>query len=156
MKIISSIGLIIVITLLITINSSGKDLNQLQASAQPVNTVSNDSNSSSINEKISNLSAASPGQTIYLRGMEASKQPLHLNFPQQDSQHQSINILPHRDDGASYKGILTFTATEPVEVGFGHRVPLNNSTASQMESKEINQLFTVKHNDKGELGVLAS
>ncbi len=85
--------------------------------------------------------------------MEASQQPVHLNFPQQDSQHQSIQILPHRDDGASYKGILTFTATEPVEVGFGHRVPLNNSSASQMESKEISELFTLKHNDKGELGV---
>ena len=127
MKIILSIGSIIVITLLMTINSSGKDFNQLLVTAQPVNTVSNDSNSSSINEKISNLSTASPGQTIYLRGMEASKQPVHLNFPQQESQHQSINILPHRDDGASYRGILTFTATEPVEVGFGHRVPLNNS-----------------------------
>ena len=85
--------------------------------------------------------------------MEASKQAVLLNFPQQENQHQSINILPHRDHGASYRGILTFTATEPVEVGFGHRVPLNNSTASQMESKEINELFTVKHNDKGELGV---
>ena len=153
MKIISSIGLIIVITLLMTIYSSGKDFNLLQASAQPVNTVSNDSNSSSINGKISNLSAASPGQTIYFRGIEASKQPVHLNFPQQESQQQSINILPHRDDGASYRGILTFTATEPVEVGFGHRVALNNYTDSQMESKEISELFTVKHNDKGELGV---
>lgn len=32
-------------------------------------------------------------------------------------------------------------------------VPLNNSTDPQMESKELSELFTVKHNDKGELGV---
>ena len=153
MKIISSIGLIIVIPLLMTIYSSGKDFNLLQASVQPLSTISNDANSSSINERISNLSTASPEQTIYLRGMGASKQPVYLNFPQQESQQQSINILLHRDDGASYRGILTFTATEPVEVGFGHRVPLNNSNDSQMESKEISELLTVKHNDKGELEV---
>ena len=68
-----------------TIYSSGKDFNLLQASAQPVNTVSNDSNSSSVNGKVSSLSAASPGQTIYLRGMGACKQPVHLNFPQPES-----------------------------------------------------------------------
>jgi hypothetical protein len=96
-----------------TIYSSGKDFNQLQVSVQPVNTVSNVSNSLSISEKISNLSAASPGQTIYLRGMEASKQPVHLNFPQQDSQHQPIQILPHRDDGASYSGIQAFQYLQP-------------------------------------------
>jgi hypothetical protein len=91
-----------------TIYSSGKDFNQLQVSVQPVNTVSNVSNSLSISEKISNLPAASPGQTIHLRGMEAFKQPVHLNFPQQDSQHQPIHILPHRDDGVSYSDIQAF------------------------------------------------
>ena len=76
-----------------------------------------------------------------------------MNFPQQDRQQQTINILPHRDDGASYKGVRTFTATEPVYVGSGYRVLLDNSTVSQFESEEIGELFTVTHNDKGELGV---
>ncbi len=77
-----------------------------------------------------------------------------MNFPQQDSRQQhTVNILTHRDDGASYKGVLTFTATEPVDIGIGHRVPLDNSTFSQNESEELGELFTVRHNDKGELGV---
>ena len=35
----------------------------------------------------------------------------------------------------------------------GHRVPLDNSTFSQIESEELGELFTVTHNDKGKLGV---
>lgn len=41
-----------------------------------------------------------------------------------------------------------------MDVGFGHRVLLDNSTISQFESEEIEELFTVTHNNKGELGVL--
>ena len=54
--------------------------------------------------------------------MEASKQPVHLDLLQQDIHQQAINILPHRDDGASYTGILIFKPTEPVGVEFGHSV----------------------------------
>ncbi len=153
MKIILIFVSIITITLLITTHSSDKELDQLQALAQLINTESNNNNSSAISEKISNLSAASPGQTIFYRGIEASKEPVHVNFSQQGEQHQTLNILPHRDDGASYRGILTFTATEPVDVGIGHRVPWGNSSFSKIESEEISELFKVTHNDKGELGV---
>jgi hypothetical protein len=66
---------------------------------------------------------------------------------------QGINILPHRDDGASYSGVVTFTATDPVDVGIGHRLPIDNSTLSQIDSGELDELFTVTHNNKGELGV---
>ncbi len=101
-----------------------------------------------------NVSAdASPGQVIFYRGIEASIEPVHVNHSQPDRQHQTLNILLHRDDGASYKGLLTFTATEPVDVGIGHRVPLDNPTFSQIELEELDELFTVTHNDKGELGV---
>jgi hypothetical protein len=44
-----------------------------------------------------------------------------------------IAHLPHRPDGATYSGILTFTATKPVEVGLGHRLHIDNSTLSQFE-----------------------
>ena len=144
---------IITITPLITTYSIDNKFDQLQALAQPVNTESNDTNYSAISERISNISAASPGQTIHYRGIEASKEPVRLNFEQQDRQQQTINILPHRDDGASYKEVLTFTATEPLDVGFGHRLSLDNSSFSQIESEEISELFTVTYNNKGEAGV---
>jgi hypothetical protein len=38
---------------------------------------------------------------------------------------ETINILPHRDDDASYKRVLTFTATEPMVVGIGHRISVD-------------------------------
>ncbi len=144
---------IIAVTLLVTTNSSDYGFIQLQALAQTIDMKVNDTKSPAFTEKMSNLSAASPGQTIFYRGIEASKEPVHLNFPQQDRQQQTLNILPHRDDGASFKGVLTFTATEPVDIGIGHRVSLDNSTFSQIESDELRELFTVQHNDKGDVGV---
>ncbi len=159
MKIFVVFASIIAITLLLTVYSGGNPLIYLQqaAVAQPTYTTSANStttaNSTDGSGNKANVSAdANPGQAIFYRGIEASKVPVHLNFSQQDRQN-SISILPHRDDGASYKGVLTFTATEPVDIGIGHRVPLDNSTFSQIESEEIGELFTAKHNDKGELGV---
>ena len=153
MKIFLVFASILTTTLLVTIYSGDNWIDQLQALAQTNDMEVNNTNSPASSEKMSIVSAASPGQTIFYRGIEASKEPVHLNFPQQDRQQQTLNILPHRDDGASFKGILTFTATEPVDIGIGHRVPLDNSTFSQIESEELDELFTVRHNDKGELGV---
>jgi len=154
MKILLVFASIITGMLLVTTYSSDNGFDQLQVLAQPIEMASNDTNSPATAENMSNASdAATPGQTIFYRGIEASKEPVHLNFPQQDRQQQTLNILLHRDDGASYKGILTFTATEPVDIGIGHRVPLDNSTFSQIELEELGELFTVTHNDKGELGV---
>ena len=48
-----------------------------------------------------------------------------------------INILPHGDNGATYKGILTFTATERVNVGIGHRLPVYKDILSQNRSQEL-------------------
>lgn len=68
---------------------------------------------------------------------------------------QTINILPHRDDGASYKGISTFTATEPMAIGIGHRLSIDKGVLSQNQSKELLDLTTVTYNNKGgELGDL--
>jgi pimeloyl-ACP methyl ester carboxylesterase len=51
--------------------------------------------------------------------------------------------LPHRPDGATYSGILTFTSTKPVEVGFGHRLHIDNSTLS-INSADANILAVVQ------------
>jgi hypothetical protein len=57
---------------------------------------------------------------------------------------QVVTILPFRSDGSIYKGVLTFTATKPVEVTLGHRIPIDNTTLSQLETQKHGKLF-VRH-----------
>ena len=56
---------------------------------------------------------------------------------------QRTVILPHRQDGKDYTGILTFTASEPVEVLFGHRLNIDNKTLSNTDMKKFADLFLV-------------
>src|SRR4051812_14145259 len=49
-------------------------------------------------------------QTVLRQGLVASSQAR-----QNETSHVAV-ILPHRDDGKSYSGILTFSATQPVSV----------------------------------------
>lgn len=65
--------------------------------------------------------------------------------PDPGEENQSVEILRHRPDGATYAGILTFTATRPVEVGFGHRVHLDNITISQLDAEKLGTLYTRLH-----------
>ena len=57
---------------------------------------------------------------------------------------QVVTILPHRSDGSIYKGVLTYTATKPVEVTLSHRIPIDNSTLSQLNMQKHGKLF-VRH-----------
>ena len=43
-------------------------------------------------------------------------------------------ILPHRPDGKIYTGVLTYSASSPVEVGLLNRVFLDSDTLSQIKS----------------------
>jgi len=71
-----------------------------------------------------------------------------------------INILPHGDNGATYKGILTFTATERVNVGIGHRLPVYKDILSQNRSQKLRKLDTITYNNKGgdleDLGLMSA
>lgn len=78
---------------------------------------------------------------IVHRGIAFSEVPKFL-VPEPGEENQSVEILRHRPDEATYAGILTFTATEPVEVGFDHRVHLNNSTISQLDPEKIGTLYS--------------
>jgi hypothetical protein len=51
-----------------------------------------------------------PGDTVIHRGIIASEVPAHLVLRPGEENH-GVEILPHRPDGATYSGILTFTAT---------------------------------------------
>jgi hypothetical protein len=57
---------------------------------------------------------------------------------------QSAVILPYRSDGSIYRGVLTFTATKPVEVTLSHRIPIDNATLSQLDVQKHGKLF-VRH-----------
>lgn len=41
-------------------------------------------------------------------------------------------LLPHREDGMIYSGVLTYSASSPVEIGFLSRTNLDNATLSQI------------------------
>lgn len=84
------------------------------------------------------------GDRIVHRGIAFSEVPKFL-VPDPGEENQSVEILRHRPDEATYSGILTFTATKPVEVGFGHRVHLDNLTISQLDAEKIGTLYTRLH-----------
>ncbi len=90
-----------------------------------------------------------PGDTIVHRGIISSEEPAHLVLRSGEKNH-GVEILPHRPDGATYSGILTFTATKPVEVGFGHRLHVDNSTLSQFETEKLGDLYRRHHVNSSE------
>jgi hypothetical protein len=50
--------------------------------------------------------------------------------------------LPFRNDGSTHKGVLTFTASKPVEVSLAHVIPVDNITLSQLDAQKLeNYLF---------------
>ena len=57
---------------------------------------------------------------------------------------QTVVVLPYRSDGSIYKGILSFTASKPVEVTFNHRIPLDNATLSQLDMEKFGNMF-IRH-----------
>ena len=87
--------------------------------------------------------ATSNETTIVHQGIVASSPSPQIK-PQPNEQLQSVVILPYRIDGSIYKGVLTFTATKPVEVTFQHRIPIDNTTLSQVDMQKFGKLF-VRH-----------
>jgi plastocyanin len=79
-------------------------------------------------------------ETIIRQGTVTSSQDPLLGH----EEHQMATILPFRQDGALYEGILTYTATEPVEV-----VILNIQILNETEQQVLNAT-----EDDGEFGTL--
>jgi hypothetical protein len=120
---------------------------QMPAEAQSMNdtvpTVSS-------NRNVENMTF--PGQTIVHRGIVSSEEPNHVILPPGEEPH-GVSILPHREDGASYAGVLTFTATEPVEIGLSHRLDVDNSTLSQLDPRILDNLLLGKQTNRTEKGL---
>ena len=54
-------------------------------------------------------------------GIITSEESTHLSLSTGEKPH-AAGISPLRKNGATYTGVLTFTATKPVEIGFGRRL----------------------------------
>lgn len=74
-------------------------------------------------------------QDILQQGMITSSQAR-----QNETSHLAV-ILPHRTDGKSYTGILTFSASRPVEVGLLQRVSIDNDTLSKIDLNKFGESF---------------
>ena len=87
--------------------------------------------------------ATSNEKTVIHQGIIASS-PSPQIIPRPNEHLQTVVVLPYRSDGSIYKGILSFTATKPVEVTFNHRIPLDNATHSQLDMEKFGKMF-IRH-----------
>ena len=87
--------------------------------------------------------ATSNEKTVVHQGIIASS-PSPQVKPMPNEHLQSVVILPFRSDGSIYRGVLTYTATKPVEVTLSHRIPIDNTTLSQLNVQKHGKLF-VRH-----------
>ncbi len=90
-----------------------------------------------------------PGQTIVHSGIVSNEANDRSYLNSTSNVPNGVSILPQREDAAAYTGVLTFTATVPVEIGFGHRLHVDNSTLSQIET--IDDLPIFSHNNRSYL-----
>jgi hypothetical protein len=88
--------------------------------------------------------ATSNETTIVHQGITASSPSSAQIKSRPNEQLQNVVILPFRHDSSTYKGVLTYTATKPVEVTFSHRIPIDNATLSQLDMQKHGKLF-VRH-----------
>ena len=87
--------------------------------------------------------ATSNEKTVVHQGIIASGPNPQIKLePNEDL--QSAVILPYRSDGSIYRGVLTYTATKSVEVALSHRIPIDNTTLSQLNVQKHGKLF-VRH-----------
>ena len=129
-------------------------MNSIQAFAQ-TNSNNNNNNTNNPSYTISpkdTVNITTPGQKVVVRGIESSEIYNNATLNTADKPH-SVPILTNLPDGTIYTGIVTFTATKPVEVGISYRVPIDNNTYSHIDTKTLGDLYLAyHHNDKGEAG----
>jgi hypothetical protein len=117
-------------------------MGQSKTTSKNINGTNNSSPTQSIQQQQSNTGKNNnmPNQNndVLVRGIISSEPGLAGQL-----KVQRTIILPHRQDGKDYTGLLTFTATKPVEVLFGHRLYIDNKTLSSLDAKRFGNLFLV-------------
>ena len=96
-----------------------------KALAQPAAIDSSTNNITSSHPPFSNTNTQ---ETILRQGVILSSQS------GENDTSQVALLLPHRPDGKTYTGVLTYSASNPVEVGLLNRVFVDNDTMSQIKS----------------------
>jgi hypothetical protein len=142
-----TIGIVIVVAVVLILPMTSDNDSQLFLSQVQAQSNNNASNTTATNVR-DIIGLTFPGQTIVHRGIAASEELTHLELSSGEQPH-AVGILPSRQDGATYTGVLTFTATKPVEIGFGHRLHIDNSTLSQIDTTKLGELLIGHHLDKG-------
>jgi hypothetical protein len=114
------------------------------------NTINNSNNNNDNNNQLlqqafaTHMDTANSTETTILhQGIIASEKPTQIKTSPNET-IQVVTILPFRTDGSIYKGVLTYTATKPVEVIFGHSISIDNTTLSQLDMQKYGKLF-VRH-----------
>ena len=110
------------------------------------NTINNNNNNNQFLQQVfaTHMDTATSNETTILhQGIIASEKPTQIKTSPNET-IQVVTILPFRTDGSIYKGVLTYTATKPVEVTFSHRIPIDNTTLSQLDMQKFGKLF-VRH-----------
>ena len=114
------------------------------------NTINNSNNNNDNNNQLlqqafaTHMDTATSNETTILhQGIIASEKPTQIKTSPNET-IQVVTILPFRTDGSIYKGVLTYTATKPVEVTFGHTISIDNTTLSQLDTQKHGNLF-VRH-----------
>ena len=132
------IGILMISSLFIYKGISAKNTNnsflfqQVFAQANTTTTTPAATNNSS------NLAKTTPSdnnqqdteQTILHQGIVTSSQARH-----NETAHLAV-ILPHRDDGKSYTGVLTFSASQPVSIALLQKLSMDNKTLSAIDFKK--------------------
>lgn len=105
-----------------------------QVSAQtnvPITTNTNNSSSlGNTTTTTTNNHQQDAEKTILRQGIVTSSQARP-----NDTAHVAV-ILPHRDDGKSYTGVLTFSASQPVGIGLLQKLSIDNKTLSAIDFKK--------------------
>ena len=97
------------------------------------------------------MNATSSEKEIAIRGIVSSDAYTNSTSQPNEQPHGAV-ILSNNDDGTIYTGILTFSATKPVEVGISHRLHIDNSTFSELDTSTLGELYAGFHNGKAEQG----
>ena len=87
--------------------------------------------------------ATSQENTVLHQAIIASSPSPQIE-PRPNERLESVVVLPYRNDDSIYEGVLTFTATKAVEVTLQHRIPIDNTTLSQIDTQKFGNLF-VRH-----------
>ncbi|MGN6560035.1 MAG: hypothetical protein ACTHJ2_05865 [Candidatus Nitrosocosmicus sp.] len=126
--------------------------NSIQVFAQINNNNNNNNPTNTISPK-DVVSTTTAGQKVVLRGIESSEKYNNASLKTGDKP-QGVNILPNLQDGTIYTGIVSFTATKPVEVGISYRLPVDNNTLSHIDTKTLGDLYLayLHAGGKGESG----